>query len=478
MGEERFEQHLKQIVANISYEYQDGRLSAIHMLTAVVEKLPDALLERHAQLLFLPQVLQLVNDESKECREAVSKCVSTLLRRSSLEVLQSFHNYTIRWCSGEGPMQVASLQVFGIFVDTCRDFVQSNDYTVQWIDRLQTLLQTPNSSDWEVPYFSLLCLEKFSKLEEAGKPLLLSGGDTELWNSIVERLIDAHPWIKLASCRIVQSLLNSTCTSTTPDGPGIPKVLEETPGMLFEIIRNLCMQLNVDEEEQSGDSSEQAIKTLVLALPLVKKRPDLCFTSDSPHAGLRDPIAWVLRRLSSIAKPKGRQRRMAVYKCFAAFCSRCPEIVLTTEDNDDIKEDSSKKPGQLYMELMLEPLNRSDLEASNELNNPAVIHKASDQETAVMTESSLAKDVLQLIEEGCGDSPENFLLAYAAVKSRARDKKEDRKVQAKAEAVQDPMGAALKKTKKQQQERQRKKRRVDDRRRDRGAQRKRRTYAA
>jgi U3 small nucleolar RNA-associated protein 20 len=468
MGEERFEQHLKQIVANISYEYQDGRLSAIQMLTTVVDKLPDGLLERHAQLLFLPQVLQLVNDDSKECREAVSACLSALLRRSSVEVLQSFHNYTIRWCSGEGPMQVASLQVFGIFVDTCRDFVQSNDNTAQWISRLRTLLQTPVTSDWEVPYFSLLCLEKFTRLEEADKPLLLTGGDTELWNSIVERLVDSHPWIKLASCRIVQKLLNSPASDSE-----IPKVLEETPGMLFEIIRNLCLQLNVEEEEQSEDSSENAIKTLTLALPLVKKRPDLCFTSESPHAGLRDPISWVLRRLSSIAKPKGRKRRMAVYKCFAAFCTRYPDVVLTAQ------EDSKQR--QLYMELMLEPLHRSDLEASNELENPAVLHKASfnssGQETAVMTESSLAKDVLQLIEEGCADSPESFLLAYAAVKSRARDKKDDRKVQVKAEAVQDPMGAALKKSKKHLQERQRLKRRVEDRRQDRGAQKKRRNHS-
>jgi U3 small nucleolar RNA-associated protein 20 len=466
MGEDRFEQHLKQIVANISYEYQDGRLSAIQMLTAVVEKLPDELLERHAQLLFLPQVLQLVNDDSKECREAVSKSLSTLLRRSSIEVLKSFHNYTIRWCSGEGPMQVASLQVFGIFVDTCRDFVQSNDNTTQWIDRLRTLVQTPSSSDWESTYFSLLCLEKMTTLQEADQPLLLTGGDSEVWSCIVERLVDSHPWIKLASCRIVQKLLNSTASDSE-----IPKVLEETPGMLFEIIRNLCFHLNVEEEEQSEESSENAIKTLTSTLPLVKKRPDLCFTSDSPHAGLRDPISWILRRLSSIAKPKGRQRRMAVYKCFAAFCSRYPEVVLTTQDDP--------KQRQLYMELMLEPLHRSDLEASNELDNPTVLHKASlngGPETAVMTESSLAKDVLQMIEEGCEDSPEAFLLAYAAVKSRARDKKADRKVQAKAEAVQDPMGAALKKTKKQQQERQRKKRRVDDRRRDRGAQKKRRNH--
>lgn len=469
MGEARFEQHLKQVVANISYEYQDGRLSAIEMLTAIIEKLPDELLERHAQLLFMPLVLQLVNDDAKECREAVATCLSKFLARSSTEVVQSFHNYATRWCSGDGPMQVASLQIFGIFVESCGDFLRANNHVSQWIDRLTALLQKPRSAadEWEAAYFSLICVEK---LAVGDGPSLFSEPNVELWNCIVERLVDSHPWIKLASCRIIQKLFASSADNT-------PKLLEQTPGMLFEIIKNLCFQLNVEEEEQSEDLSENAIKTLTLALPLAHSRPDLCFTVDSPHAGLRNPVAWTLRRLSAIAKPKGRQRRMAIFKCFAAFCTRHPDVILKCDDT---------KQRQQYLEFLLEPLHRSDLEANNELENPHVLHKSfqmtststGQKESAVMTESTLARDVLQLIEEGCNadSSADVFLQAYAAVKSRARDKKDQRKVEAKALAVQDPAAAALKKTKKHKDEKERRKRRVDERRHDRGAQKKQRNY--
>ncbi len=440
MSEERFEQHLKQIVANISYEYQEGRLSAINMLLSTIERLPEALLERHAHLLFLPQVLQLVNDDAKECREAVSKCLSALLARCSIEILKNFHRYTIRWCQSQGHMQVASLQVFGIFVESCRDFILS--YVQEWVERIQGILQK-TADDWEVSYFSLICVEKLVKLDQ-----LLVLTELGLWKCIVERLVDSHPWIKLASCRIVKFLV---CAE------GISNPLEQSPGLLFEIVRNLCFQMNIEEEEQSEELSEITIKTLTLIFPLLKERPDLCFASDSPHAGLRDPVAWLLRRLSAIAKPKGSQRRMGVYKSFAAFCNIHPQVVFSS---------------QSYMELMLEPLHRSHVEARNEIENPSVMHKATTEEE--MTESSLARDVLQLIEEGSGSS--DFLQAYATVKTRARDKKEQRKTEIKAEAVQDPMGAALKKSKKHQQERQRKKRRVEDRRRNRGAQKKQRHH--
>ena len=446
MSEDRFVEHLKQIVANIGYEHADGRLSAIELLTAVIEKMPEALLQHHAQLLFLPQVLQLVNDEAKECREAVSNCLSTLLRRCSNEVLNSFHNYAARWSAGEGPMKVAALQVFAIFVESCEAFART--CAPVWLERLTSLIKVP-SQDWEVTYFSLICVEKLAKMDVS-----LLHQDSELWPCTVERMIDTHPWIKLASCRVVQNLFESE----------EPVTLARFPGALFDIVRNVCFQMNVEEDEQHEEISTMAVKTLTKALPVMNHRPELCFADESPHAGLRDPVAWLLRRLSGIAKPKGRHRRMTVYKCFAAFCKIHASVVLN---------DQEEKRRRLYLEHMLEPLHRSNLETRNELENPAVMHKPSSVEVEEeMTESSLARDVLQMIEEG--SMPEDFLSAYAVVKTRARDKKEQRKTQMKAEAVQDPAAAVERKTKKHVQERDRKKRRVEDRRLDRGAVKKRR----
>ena len=448
MSEDRFEEHLKQIVANIGYEHTDGRLSAIELLSVVIDKIPDALLQHHAQLLFLPQVLQLVNDETKEGREAVSKCLSTLLRRCSNEVLNSFHNYTVRWCGGEGPMQVASLQVFAIFVESNEAFART--CASAWLERLIEVMKVP-SQDWEVTYFSLICLEKLAQMDTG-----LLRQNTEFWPCIVERLIDKHPWIKLASCRIVQYIFESEEIIT----------LARYPGVLFDIVRNVCFQINVEEEEQNDEITIIAVKTLTKALPVMHRHPELCFTDESPHAGLRDPVAWMLRRLSCIAKPKGRNRRMTVYKCFAAFCNLHASVILNTPE---------EKQRRLYLELMLEPLHRSHLEARNESENPAVMHKSpSTVAEEEMTESSLAQDVLQMIEEG--SIPEDFLSAYAVVKTRARDKKDQRKIQVKAEAVQDPAAAAQRKTKKHEQERDRKKRRVEDRRHDRGSVKKRRSH--
>jgi U3 small nucleolar RNA-associated protein 20 len=466
MGEDRFEQHLKQVVANIGYEYQEGRMSAIVLLTLVVEKLPQELLQKHSQLIFLPLVLQLVNDDSKDCRERVCTCLEALLKRSSLESLRAFQEYCARWSQQDGTLRLASLQVFGLIADYRYDFIQTGSFAESWSRRLQIQLAQRENADWETTYFSLVAIEKlllgFEK-ELARHP--------ELWICIVDCLIDPHPWIKLASSRILNRILSSEAAKSFLE--------EQREGLLFDAVRNLAFQLNVNEEEQSEEISELAIKTLTAALGVIKENAQLCYATETPiqqkeHVLLetsekRDPVFWLLRRLSQIVRNKGSRRRIAVFKCYAAFAISNYQVVAP------------------YLELMLEGLHRASTEAKNEIelqsmsqkrNTPTSVFGVAAMTSAgntpagkagmvATTEYSTAEDVLRLMEDNCS-SPEEFLSAYAAVKLRARDKKDKRKIEEKAEAVQDPQAAAERKMKKQERNKQRRKRRTDDYRSERG----------
>ena len=445
MGEGRFEQHLKQVVANISYEYQDGRLSGINLLSLVIEKLPQELLLRNSQHLFLPLVLQLVNDDSKDCRAEVSKCIMSLLKRSSTELLQTFQDYCSRWSSQTGPLRLASLQVLGLVVESRADFLKSNSLHLSWIHHLEQTLDGREELDWETTYFSLLCVEKMNK---DFKSALIQ--QSKLMTSVTECLIDAHPWIKLSSARILNNLFMSNSAL---------ELVSRNKGMLFEIVRNTLFQFNVTEAEHSQDLSDLGVKTLVFALPLMAENPELCYTEEDDESddeeskadNGRDPVFWLLRRLSQIARTKGRKRRMTVYKCYAAFASSNFQIVAP------------------HLELMLEGLHRSSIEAKNEIQNQELSQKRSFSsmmapitETDVAeTEHGFAEEVLGLIEERC-ESSTDFLNAYAEVKRRAYNKKQKRKTEQKIEAAQNPQIAAERRMKKQEQNKRRKKRRSEE----------------
>ena len=77
------------------------------------------------------------------------------------------------------------------------------------------------------------------------------------------------------------------------------------------------------------------------------------------------------------------------------------------------------------------------------------------------------KEVLQLLEDKCGT--EEFLKSLAIVKTRAREKRDKRKQEIAAEAVQNPQAAAKRRLIKQEREKNRKKRRIEEKMMDRGA---------
>ena len=447
MGDDRFEKHLRQVVQNINYEFQEGRLSAINLVSTIIEKLPEPLLEKHAHLFFLPLVVQLANDDSKECRESVAASLSALLKRSPTVLLQSFYDYALRWSNNEGSLRATSLQIFGIFIESRVDFF-SRGNAEALIERVKSLLEE-SQNDWEIPYFSLICVEKLWKCFP--RKLAVIGS---LWNSVVQNLVHSHPWIKLAASRLFNSLLieSGIESSIRVD---IKSLFTQERGILFQVIRNICFQLNLEEDEQNADLSEFAIKSLASLLPLIHSEPHLCFTTDESfnESGnkSRDPVLWLMTRLCSIARPKGHKRREAVFKCFAAFIARHCHLVMP------------------HLELMLEPLHRSTTEASNELekSSRAASRQTNAYELSVSSELELARDVLQLLEENCGATSE-FLRAYAAVKTRATEKKQQRKIAAKTEAVLDPQAAAKRTIQKHDREKRRKKRRVEEWRRGRG----------
>jgi hypothetical protein len=61
LGAKRLAAHLKQMITNCAYAYDDGRLSSFEALETLVRLLPLPVLEDNAQSIFLPMALRLVS---------------------------------------------------------------------------------------------------------------------------------------------------------------------------------------------------------------------------------------------------------------------------------------------------------------------------------------------------------------------------------------------------------------------------------
>lgn len=440
LSSDRMEDHLKQIVLNLNYEYSEGRLSVIQLVNQLYEKLPEELIEEKCQMFFIPLSLQLVNDDSKECREAVAGSLMYLLKRLSTTGLQSLFTFTEKWSRGSHDMCRMSLQLFSIFIEARPDFIKRGDHAANIVENTVTMLEQ-KADHWEIVYFSLIVIEKLTNTFDQ-----VVTSNLQLWQLVVPTMANSHPWIRLVSSRLVAGCLMLYNPVTFPtDKPD--HFLMSLDASLYRIAHNLCLQLDSDEEQQRDELTATNVKLLTWMVQAMKSMPQLCFTTKDTTEK-RDPVNWLMTRLANIAKQKGNKRRQGVFKCYAAFATFCGAIAFD------------------YLELMLEPLHRCELEAwhSSESQMTTTIPNAD----GMPEEAQLAKEVLFLLEEKC-DSHEHFLKAYAAVKTKAQDKKTKRKNEIKTEAVIDPVNAAKRRIKKQEHEKSRRKRRVDDNRNARSA---------
>lgn len=475
MGPQKLENHLKQMILNINYEYEAGRLSALKLIESAIGKIPAPLLYEHTQLFFLPLVLQLVNDHSKQCREAVGACIFLLFKRLSVDSLLSLYEYVTRWAKQEGDesrkLRRTSSQLFGIFIDAREDFIKRGETAKEMVQTICMFLHEElgkgdytdilMGTDWEVSYFCLICVEKLNI-----KVPSLTCSNMNLWQLLVKCLAHPHPWIQKISSRTINSHLCQLDLQKLLNTGSKKSFVTSVPGSLFQIARNLCYQLNVDEKGQDESVSMIAIKSLSWVIRAMDKYPNLCFEEENgmtletissvtdndndSEFNFNKPISWLMMRLSNIAKAHGKKRREAIFKCFAAFITTCNASII--------------KP---YLELMIAPLQREISEVTSK-STPSLNGSSMDLNTNEKPNNAdLAQEILHLMEEKCGS--EEFLQAMTLVKKKAREKRVKRKQEIALEAVNDPESHAKRKTMRNERKKNNKKRKIEERRKSRGA---------
>ena len=101
MGGSRVEGHIKKLMANLHYEFAAGRLAAIQCIRGMIGVLPPTILDDHHGTLFLPLVLQLVNDSDAGCRRCCGEAVLTLARRLGSEQVTSLLAMSCTWLKSD-----------------------------------------------------------------------------------------------------------------------------------------------------------------------------------------------------------------------------------------------------------------------------------------------------------------------------------------------------------------------------------------
>ena len=99
MAERVLQRHLNFFLSNLGYAHEDGRLAVIDMLTAVITRFPEPVLDVHSPLIWVTLVARLGADSSRRARAAVGAALGLLVARTSAPASAKLVDMALEWAA-------------------------------------------------------------------------------------------------------------------------------------------------------------------------------------------------------------------------------------------------------------------------------------------------------------------------------------------------------------------------------------------
>ena len=92
------EKHIEFILQQLDYEFEDGRLSAMELISSLITDFPVNIIANHYySLIFISISARLINDQSPRCRKAASVLLKLLLRNITKEQRDELYLFVVNW---------------------------------------------------------------------------------------------------------------------------------------------------------------------------------------------------------------------------------------------------------------------------------------------------------------------------------------------------------------------------------------------
>ncbi|XP_043565729.1 small subunit processome component 20 homolog isoform X2 [Chiloscyllium plagiosum] len=480
----KLKSHLEFIVAQLSYEHDIGRESALEMLAYIFQSFPQGLLHQYYALFFIPVTLMIVNDDSPSCKKMAALVAQSLLSKVDEKHKDLMFSLVLTWFQSE------KISHRRLAAHTCGLFVETEGTTFEKrlgivLPILEAAIDPGNFQDIHEEaeekatdrlLFNLLTLTvklvKNCNLVQLLKPHPIL---TTIWGHIQAHLWHPHSWVWLTSAQLFgmlfasyqpeelvakwnsgKALITEQNSMETPAAQFLLEELDRKTKLLAlafchqlqskfldltlgeQVIKNLlfvakvifllesvdCGDEKVDEKTEESEDEMGADET----------EEDTAGKVASDGAkGKRATLMWLIRKLCTLAKreaahsPKISLKRTCVFKFLGAI-----SVNLGME---------GVKP---YLPVIIAPLYR-------ELNSTYA-----EQDSTLR---NLSQEIIELLKKLVG--LETFSLGFAAVQKQASQKKALRKRQKALQAVANPDIAARKKLKKHKNKAEAKKRKIE-----------------
>ncbi|XP_056312047.1 small subunit processome component 20 homolog [Danio aesculapii] len=478
----KLRKHFDFIVAQLNYEYDTGRQSALELMAFIFQKFPQALLHEHCGLFFVPLSLAVLNDDSATCKKMASLSIKSLLNQLDLQHQNSMFNLVNSWISGEKTaLRRLGVQVCGLFVEVEGEkFSRRLDVLIPLIEKeihADNFEDIEEEEDEKAADRLLFCYLTFivKLIKDCGFLELKKPADqlNQIWGHIDSHLRYPHSWVWLTASQIFgllfaahkpEDLLALWGSQENTNKSTLPVATAFLTDNLYKKMRELVLAFCYQLQSKFLDISagEQVVKNLLYVAKVIylispesdsvnppeeqENIEEETAENTETNGGEQEQkleeqqndnkppsLLWVMKKLSLLAKreaantPKVPLKRTCVFKFLGA-----------------IAVDLGKERLGPYLTTIIAPLYR-ELDSTYADQDPTL--------------KNLAQELIELLKKLVG--LEKFSLAFAAVQKEATQRRASRKKVKALQAVVNPDIAAKKKVKKQLKKNEAKKRKME-----------------
>ncbi|KAH7027311.1 down-regulated in metastasis [Microdochium trichocladiopsis] len=202
----RWAKQLSFVVANLQYDREGGRLSAMEIIHLLLMKSADDFVQEVATTCFIPLIMVLANDDSEKCRLAAGELIKEIFRKADKERTSKFLTLVRNWLEQDDNLPVLRLGVqgFALYFEAREPTSKDKKDLNLLLSSLIKVLDEYKTSARDTELMTTL-LQTMPMLIEKHPAVVLSNG--ELWELITKPLAHADATVKLASVRLLSTYL-------------------------------------------------------------------------------------------------------------------------------------------------------------------------------------------------------------------------------------------------------------------------------